>query len=200
MSDKLTDRSCADFAEALASKAPVPGGGGAAALTGALSAALCSMVGNFTTGKKKYAAYEEDIQRILEKAGALRLQLLELIDADAAAFEPLSRAYAIPKDDPHRSGQLEKATLDACRAPIEMVKCCGEIVPLLEELAEKGSVLLVSDVGCGALLCAAAMEAAAMNVFINTGTLQDRQEALRMEEEVNGILASCLPRARAAAD
>ena len=81
-----------------------------------------------------------------------------------------------------------------------MVKCCGEIVPLLEELAEKGSVLLVSDVGCGALLCAAAMEAAAMNVFINTGTLQDRQEALRMEEEVNGILASCLPRARAAAD
>ena len=97
----LTTHSCTAFAEALASKASVPGGG-AAAMAGALGIALCSMVGNFTTGKKKFAAVEEDVQRMLAEGEALRIRLLELVDADAEAFEPLSRAYSIPKDDPTR--------------------------------------------------------------------------------------------------
>lgn len=128
---KLTDLSCTAFAEVLASKAPVPGGGGAAALAGALGVALCSMVGNFTTGKKKYAAYEEDVQRMLAEGETLRARLLELVEADAAAFEPLSRAYAIPKEDPTRDAVLEEAALNACKAPMEMVSCCGEALLLL---------------------------------------------------------------------
>ena len=192
---KLTDLSCTAFAEVLASKAPVPGGGGAAALAGALGVALCSMVGNFTTGKKKYAVYEEDVQRMLAEGETLRARLLELVEADAAAFEPLSRAYAIPKEDPTRDSVLEEAALNACKAPMEMVSCCGEALLLLEEMLEKGSRLLLSDVGCGALLCKAAMESAAMNVFVNTGSLQDRAVAVGMERQVDETLEKYLPMA-----
>ena len=192
---KLTNLSCTAFAEVLASKAPVPGGGGAAALAGALGVALCSMVGNFTTGKKKYAAYEEDVQRMLAEGEILRARLLELVEADAAAFEPLSRAYAIPKEDPTRDAVLEEAALNACKAPMEMVSCCGEALLLLEEMLEKGSRLLLSDVGCGALLCKAAMESAAMNVFVNTGSLQDRAVAVQMERQVDETLEKYLPMA-----
>lgn len=192
---KLTDLSCTAFAEVLASKAPVPGGGGAAALAGALGVALCSMVGNFTTGKKKYAAYEDDVQRMLAEGEILRARLLELVEADAAAFEPLSRAYAIPKEDPTRDAVLEEAALNACKAPMEMVSCCGEALLLLEEMLEKGSRLLLSDVGCGALLCKAAMESAAMNVFVNTGSLQDRAVAVGMERQVDETLEKYLPMA-----
>ena len=192
---KLTDLSCTAFAEELASKAPVPGGGGAAALAGALGVALCSMVGNFTTGKKKYAAYEDDVQRMLAEGEILRARLLELVEADAAAFEPLSRAYAIPKEDPTRDSVLEEAALNACKAPMEMVSCCGEALLLLEEMLEKGSRLLLSDVGCGALLCKAAMESAAMNVFVNTGSLQDRAVAVQMERQVDETLEKYLPMA-----
>lgn len=189
----LTALSCTAFAEALASKASVPGGGGAAAMAGALGIALCSMVGNFTTGKKKFAAVEEDVQRMLTEGEALRIRLLELVNADAEAFEPLSRAYSIPKDDPIRAQVMEEATLNACKAPVEMVLCCGKALLLLEEMLEKGSKMLISDVGCGALLCKAAMESAALNVFVNTGTLRDRETAAKMEQQVDETLKTYLP-------
>ena len=200
MNEKLTDKSCTGFAEVLASKASVPGGGGAAALVGALGIALGSMVGNFTTGKKKYAAYEEDIQRMLKDAEDLRLQLLALVNADAEAFEPLSKAYAIPKDDPSREEVLEAATNEACKAPAEMVRCCAKAIELLEEMAEKGSVMLISDAGCGALLCKAAMECAAMNVFINTKSLKDRAAAEALESEMDSLITQYAPRAQKTAD
>ena len=192
--EKLVKKSCVDFTEVLASKASVPVGGGAAALVGAVGTALCSMVGNFTVGKKKYAAVEADVKVILEKAEVLQGRLLELVDADAQAFEPLSKAYAIPKDDPTHDEVLEAATLNACKAPIEMVRCCGEAIDLLEEMLEKGSVLLVSDVGCGALLCEAAMKSAAMNVFINTGSLKDRAQARSMEAEIDALIERYIPK------
>ena len=193
--NQLTQLSCNDFAQTLAAKVSVPGGGGAAAMVGALSAALCSMAANFTAGKKKYAAYETDIQRILAEAEALRQCLLTLVEADAAGFEPLAKAYAIPKDDPHRDAVMEKATLQACAAPMEMLFVCGDVLYLLEELVEKGSRLLLADVGCGAYLCKAAMECAAMSVFVNTGTLKNRQQAAEMEQQVDMILGNYLPMA-----
>lgn len=193
--EKLVNKSCVDFTEALASKASVPGGGGAAALVGTLGTALCSMVGHFTVGKKKYAAVEADVKVMLKKAEVLQDRLLELVDADARAFAPLSKAYAIPKDDPTHDEVLEAATLNACKAPVEMVKRCGEAIDLLEEMLEKGSVMLVSDVGCGALLCKAAMESAAMNVFINTGSLKDRVRARSMETEIDALLERYVPKA-----
>jgi len=184
---------CSEFTEKLASKNAVPGGGGAAALCGALAAALCSMVGNFTAGKKKYAAVEEDVRRILAEGEALRNRLMELVDADALGFEPLSRAYSIPKDDPTRAQVMEEATLNACQAPLEIVDCCAKALLLLEEMLEKGSKLLIPDVGCGALLCKAAMESAALSVFVNTGTLKDRETAAKLEQKVDETLRVCLP-------
>lgn len=192
---KLTEKTCAEFAEVLAAKEPVPGGGGAAALAGALGAALCAMVGNYTTGKKKYAQYEDDIQRMLAEAETLRAELIRLVDADAEAFAPLSKAYAIPKDDPSRADVMEAATRGACAAPMEMVRCACKAVDLLGEMMEKGSVMLISDVGCGASLCRAAIESAAMNVYINTSTLADRTLAEEMEQEIDGLLERYLPEA-----
>lgn len=193
--NNLTQISCVGFADALASKASVPGGGGAAAMAGALGVALCSMVGNFTVGKKKYAEVEEDVKTIMAKAESLRTRLLELVQADALAFAPLSKAYAIPKDAPGRDQMLEEATVNACKAPIEMVRCCAESVDMLEEMLEKGSKMLISDVGCGALLCKAAMESAALNVFVNTKTLMDRDQAKDIELKVDAILETYLPKA-----
>ena len=195
MAEKLMDKSCADFTALLASRAPVPGGGGAAALVGALGTALCSMAGNLTLGKKKYAAVEPDIRRLLAEGESVRRRLLELADMDAAAFEPLSRAYSIPKDDPSRAEVLEAATLAACCPPMEMLEQTCRAVELLEEMLEKGSVMMVSDVGCGASCCRAALESAGLNVFINTRTLTDRNTARRLEEHADRLLADYLPRA-----
>jgi formiminotetrahydrofolate cyclodeaminase len=187
--EKLIKKSCQDFAEVLASKESVPGGGGAAALVGALGVSLCSMVGNFTVGKKKYAAVEADVKAMLETAQSLREQLLAQVDADAEAFAPLARAYAIPKDDPTHDEILEAATLNACQAPRKMVRLCCQALDLLAEMQDKGSVMLLSDVGCGALCCKAALESAAMNVFVNTKSLRDRTEAGKIEAEIDALLA-----------
>ena len=200
MSEKMIEKSCADFAAVLASKAPVPGGGGAAALVGALGTALCSMVGNLTVGRKKDAQYEADVKRMLEKGAAVQERLLDLVDKDAEAFEPLSKAYSIPKDDPKHDETLEAATKFACEAPVEMMKACCEAIELLEEMLEKGSVTLVSDVGCGALCCAAALESASMNIFVNTKTLLDREAAAKLDDQADAMLREYMPRARKVAD
>ena len=186
--ERLTDRSCGDFAQVLASKESVPGGGGAAALAGALGVALCQMAGNFTLGKKKYADVQEDIERNLNEAETLRIRLVDLVEEDAKAFFPLSKAYSIPKDDPNREKILEEATLNACKAPMEMLETLSRAMELLEEMLSIGTKMLVSDVGCGAILCKAAMESAAMNVFINTGSLKDREMANRLESRADELL------------
>ncbi|MDY6399685.1 MAG: cyclodeaminase/cyclohydrolase family protein [Synergistales bacterium] len=200
MKNILTHESCENFSELLAAKISVPGGGGAAALVGALGAALCSMAGNFTLGKKKYAEFEEDIKKILTKAEKIRLRLLELVNEDAEAFTPLAEAYAIPKDDPERGEILEKALLNACKAPLEMIEQCAEVINLLEEMLTKGSRLLISDVGCGALLSRAAMESAAVNVFINTSSLKNRDEAISIEAKTDKMLNEFCPKASKIAD
>ena len=159
------------FLEVLSSKDPIPGGGGASALAGALGAALCTMVGNYTVGKQKYAAVEEDVKALMARAEDLRARLLGLVDTDAAAFEPLSRAYAIPKDDPTRAARLADAAHTACLAPLAMLEHCEQVALLLPAALSTASPLLRSDVGCAAALCSAAAEAAELNVLVNTGLL-----------------------------
>lgn len=196
----LISLSCEDFAGALAAKRSVPGGGGAAALVGALSAALCSMVGEFTVGKKRYAGVEDDVCRMLAEAESVRQQLLELVDKDAAAFGPLSRAWGIPKEDSRRSKVIEAATKDAIAAPVEMMRQICRAVELLEEMDEKGSRMLRSDVGCGAALAKAALEAASLNVFVNTASLADRAFAEKTEAACDAMLSEYGPRAEALVD
>ena len=141
--EKIAEKSCIGFVDVLASKAPVPGGGGAAALVGAIGMALGSMVCNLTTGKKKYAQYEEDIQAILGKAKTLQDQLLEMIDKDAEGFFPLSQAYGLPANTDEEKAakevELERCLKLACEVPFKIVELCNESIKLHEELVDKGS-------------------------------------------------------------
>lgn len=176
------------FLEALASSAPTPGGGGAAALCGALGIALGNMVGSLTLGKKKYADVQKDIAELNAKAEALRAGFVALVDADAEAFAPLSRAYSIPKDDPARDEIMEPALLKAAEAPLEIMRKCAEALELISGYAAKGSALAISDAGCAAALCGAAMESAALNVKINTKSMKNRAVADNINAEMNELL------------
>lgn len=174
-----------DWVKDLASSSPAPGGGGASALAGALAAALGSMVANLTTGKKKYTAYQQEIERILEETAVLTDRLYALIKKDEEAFLPLSRAYGIPKDDPARGEVLEAALRIAAEPPMELLVALAQLPPILEELLEKGSRLAVSDVGCAATFCASAAKGALLNLFVNTRLMADKTYA----SEQNGRAA-----------
>ena len=184
----MLDNNLVDFNAALASKDAIPGGGGASAAAGALGAALASMVCNLTHGKKKYAEYEGDISRILDKSEKLRIKLLDGIDGDARAFEPLSKAYSIPKDDPDRDRIMEKALKDACVVPIDIMQLCCETIELHRELAEKGSAIAISDVGVGAMLSKAALIGASLNVIINARSIKDKEYVDRIITKMNRLL------------
>lgn len=177
------------FLETLASSAPTPGGGGAAALCGALAIALGNMVGNLTLGKKKYADVQDDIAALNQQAEMLRADFVALIDADAEAFAPLSRAYGIPKDDPAHKEIMEAALKRAAGPPLEIMRKCAEALDVIADYAEKGSALAISDAGCAAVLAIAAMKAAALNVRINTKSMTDRETADKMNAETDRLLA-----------
>lgn len=179
------------FLEALASSAPTPGGGGAAALCGAVGIALGNMVGNLTLGKKKYAEVQEDITALNQRAEALRADFLALIDADAEAFKPLSKAYGIPKDEPKRGEVMEAALMRAAEPPLEIMRKCVKALELIAEYAAKGSALAISDAGCAAAITRAACEAAALNVFVNTKPMRDREKAGEINREANELLQKC---------
>ena len=180
--------SCTELVTVLASNAPVPGGGGASALVGAIGTALGNMVGSLTVGKKKYADVEEEIIALKTKCDKLQAELLEQIALDAVGFEPLSKAYGIPKDNPDRDRILEEATIVACKVPVKIMELCCESLEAIKVFAEKGSRLAVSDAGCGAVCVKAALQAASLNVFINTKTLQNRELAEEMNKKCLGML------------
>ena len=173
-------QSCEAFVSALASSAPTPGGGGAAALVGAIGTALGNMVGSLTVGKKRYADVESEIRACMARCDALQTELLRQIAADAEGFAPLAAAYGSPKDDPTRAEVLERATLAACEVPIKIMELCCDAIDAVEIFAAKGNRLAVSDAGCAAACLKAALQAASLNVFINTKTLQDRDTAERL--------------------
>ena len=122
----MTEKSCDYFLEVLASKAPVPGGGGAAALGGAIGMALSNMVGNLTVGKKKYADVEEEVKELLAEGYRIMEELKALVDKDAEVFEPLSKAYSLPKDTPeqaaHKAKVMEECSINACSVPLEIMR------------------------------------------------------------------------------
>ena len=198
---EMMERSCRQFLAELAGKAPTPGGGGASALVGAAGVALGNMVGSLTTGKKKYAAVEAGIQALNARAETLRGELEALVQADAEAFAPLAAAYGLPKDTPeqaaHKSAVLEKALDAACAVPLQIMEKCAEGIALAEEYAAKGSVMAVSDAGCAAALCKAALQAASLNVFINTKLMADRDHAAALDARADNLLNEFVPRADA---
>ena len=188
MAKDFTQNSCREFVEVLASNAPVPGGGGAAALVGAIGTALGNMVGSLTVGKKKYADVETEIIALKAKCDGLQKDLLDQVPADAEGFEPLAKAYGIPKADPNRDKVLEEATIVACAVPMKIMELCCEAIDAISVFAAKGSRLAVSDAGCGAVCCKAALQSASLNVFINTKSLKNREVAEQMNAKAIGML------------
>lgn len=183
---------CNEFVEVLASKAPVPGGGGASALVGAVGTALGNMVGSLTVGKKKYADVEEEMWELKGKADALQKELLALIERDAEVFEPLSKAYGMPRETEEEKAEkarvMEIVLKDACSVPMEIMEKCCDALDLIKEFAAKGSALAISDAGVGAVFCKAALQGASLNVYINTKSMKNREYAEELNTKADAML------------
>ena len=189
---RFADMTCADFSAVLASGSPTPGGGGAAAIAGALGVALANMVGSLAEGKEKYAEVAGELASLGERAGELRTRLLELADEDARAFEPLSRAYAMPTttEGERAAKQVEKerCLARAAEPPLAIMEAAGEGIEICARYAEIGPVLAVSDAGCGAALCLSALEAGFLNVAVNTKGMADRPRADEIDSRARELL------------
>lgn len=180
----LLEQKTTDFLEQLSSSAPIPGGGGASAAVGAFASALGLMVTNLTVGKKKYADVEEEIIEIREKLEQKKQDLIRMVDEDAEAFEPLAKAYRMPKETEEEKEKkarvMEAALKRAAEAPLRLMETIIESMGLIQVLGEKGSRLAVSDAGVAILFAQAALEGASLNIFINTKMMQDQKEAERL--------------------
>ncbi len=182
-----------EFLRELSSAAPTPGGGGAAGLVAAVGTSLGNMVLSLTTGKKKYAEYQPEIEALQKKATSLTAELTECMEKDAEAFAPLAKAYGLPKgteeEIAHRNAVMEDALAVAAEAPLSMMERILEAMHLIDRVSEIGSRLAISDAGVGIACCQAALQGASLNVFINTKMMQDRDRALSMEEKADGMLS-----------
>lgn len=188
----FSNQPCDEFIEVLASKAPVPGGGGASALVGAVGTALGNMVGSLTVGKKKYADVEAEIIELQKRSTSLQNHLLLLMERDAVVFEPLSKAYSLPKnteeEKAYKAEVMEAALKEACSVPMEIMEKCCEAIDIIDEFAKKGSVMAISDAGVGATFLRSALEGASLNVYINTKSMADREYAESLNKKADEML------------
>ena len=188
----MAEQNMKEFIDVLSSKAPVPGGGGACAYVAAAGMALGSMVANLTTGKKKYSEYQQEIDEILEKAELISKELIEYMDKDAESFEPLSKAYGLPKETEEQAAYkeqvMEKALMEASLTPIALMEKIMEALRILDRLSVIGSRLAVSDVGAGVQLCRAALNGASLNVFINTKLMKNTEAAEELNVKTDELL------------
>jgi len=196
---KTGNMSVTDYTNALSSKAPVPGGGGASALSGALSASLAQMVCNLTIGKKKYADAEEEITRIGQEMKEKQDKFLFLADQDAEVFEPLSRAYSLPaltEEEKKKKEQImEDLLAAAANVPLRIMEEAAAVSDGLAVLLEKGSTLAVSDVGCAAGFVRAAISGGMLNVKINTKLMKDREKAAGLDRRAGELFETGIRKA-----
>lgn len=185
----MIDQTCTQWLEQLASSAPAPGGGGAAALMGAIGVSLGAMVGSLTVGKKKYADVEEEVSDLTQKAKDLSLRLQAMVLADEEAFLPLAAAYGMPvateEEKAVKEAALQDALIGATEVPLEILMLCVQALELIEQFARKGSRLAVSDAGCAAACCRAAMESAKLNVYINLKLMRDGQKRQEYQSQMD---------------
>ncbi|MEA5083049.1 MAG: cyclodeaminase/cyclohydrolase family protein [Lachnospiraceae bacterium] len=190
---KLSQVNCDVFAEKLASKEPVPGGGGVAALVGSLGTALATMVANYSIGKKAFLGMEAKHQEIIDKSTDLRIKLLSLIDEDAENFEPLSKAYGLPTSTDQEKAEKEKvlqATLKvAADGPVKMVEYIYEAIKLQEELVDLSTKIIISDVGCGVQMLKAALYSANLNVVVNMNLIKDEAYVAEVNAKTSKMVA-----------
>ena len=192
MSENLTDQTVVQFLDALASSAPAPGGGSAAALSGALGAALVSMVCNLTLGKAKYADVQDEISALVEKTEALRHLLIDLLEADVKVYSGVSRAYKMPRktseEKATRTAAIQEALKEAAKVPMQVAEACVQVLDLCTPAAELGNVNAVSDAGVAALLAEAGLRSAALNVIININAIKEATFSSALRDELNMLL------------
>ena len=185
----MAEQNMQEFIKVLSSKAAVPGGGGACAYVAAAGMALGAMVANLTTGKKKYAQYQEEIEELLSKTEQLSKELMTYMDKDAESFEPLSKAYGLPKDtkeqQKYKDVVMEKALKEASLTPVALMEKILEALKILERLSVVGSRLAI---GAGVQLCKAALNGASLNVFINTKLMKDTETAEELNTRTDALL------------
>lgn len=198
------EQSGREFVTKLGSEEPTPGGGGAAALVGAVGAALLRMVAVLTAGRLERKLQESRsgaerksqqdrlvarVKELAARAEELQQRLLDEVEADEVGFQPLAEAYRMGKDEPRRAERLEKAKLGACQAPMAVMEWAAAAAPVAAELAEKSGKLVVSDAGCAAAALKAAMEMAYLNILVNVRGLGDRTQAEALKERGRELLA-----------
>lgn len=188
----MVEKSCSEFIDVLASKAPVPGGGGAAALGGAIGLALSNMVGNLTLGKKKYLDVEPEVKNLIAKGYQVISDLKTLVDKDAEVFEPLSKAYGLPKNTPEeiqlKEETLEKCSKIACSVPMDIMRKAYEGIKIHQRMGQIGTRLAISDVGCGVSFMKAALISGKLNVIINLNSIKDRNFVQSVKEEMDHLV------------
>ena len=181
-----------EFLDVLSSKEPVPGGGGASALAGALGNALGQMVANLTIGKKKYALVEDEIKELAERMKGIQGQFTALADQDAKVFAPLAKCYSLPsgteEEKAYKAEVMEARLLDASLVPMEIMEKAAEMLEIMDILADKGSRMAVSDVGVGVQFIRTALLGAVMNVYINTKSMKNREKAEEMNEKAERLI------------
>ena len=191
----IKDSDLQTFLDQLASQASTPGGGSAAAIMGAMGAALVSMVCNLTIGKKNYAAVEGDLKQVLQESEALRQRLTEMVNDDVRVFNQVMSAYGMPRDTEEqksaRGAAIQQALKDATVVPLACAKACAEVIDLSRTAAEKGNLNVISDAGVAVMAAYAALKSAALNVYINVGNIKDREFAESMRSELESILGRC---------
>lgn len=188
----LTEKPVTAFLDELASSAPAPGGGSVAALSGALGAALVSMVCNLTGGKKKYADVQEDIKALLAQSEALRKELVELLEADVQVYTEVSRAMKMPRateeEKAARTAAMQKALKAATDVPMQVAEACVEVMDLCRPAAEKGNVNAVSDAGVAVLTAEAGLRSAALNILINLAWIKDEAFVAENRAKLDALL------------
>ncbi len=188
----LIDKKVSNFLDELASNSPTPGGGSVAALAGALGAALISMVGNLTVGKKKYEDVEEDIKKIISSSEKLRYELSQLIEEDVKVFNDFMSTYKMPKETEDekkvRAEKIQESLIEAAKVPLKVANKCLDILSLSKEVAEKGNINVVSDAGVAALMAEAALESAILNVKINLRMIKDEKVRTELSSSIKKIL------------
>jgi formiminotetrahydrofolate cyclodeaminase len=181
-----------DFVQILASKQPTPGGGSATAMCGALGMALSNMVGNLTLGKNKYAAHEDEIKQLLRQGETITAELLTLIDKDAAVFKPLAHAYGLSKDNPKqiefRKQAIENAAIDACSVPLVIMQKAYDGLLIHQRMSKIGTVIALSDIGCGTAFLKATLTAARFNVLINLKSITNESFIQQKRQIVDELL------------
>ena len=190
----MVDQTCSAFIEVLASKAPVPGGGGAAAMGGAIGMALSNMVGNLTVGKKKYADVEGEVKELVAQGETVILKLKRLVDKDAEVFEPLSKAYGLPKNTPEevkfKEETMENCCKTACGVPMEIMRAAFEGIKIHARMGEIGTMIAISDVGCGVVFLKSALISGSLNVIINLNTIKDPAFLAATRKEMDDLLST----------